>query len=158
MNALDELQTLIESWGVRHFTARELCTERRTGTVTVPPRDMWDNIRPALLAADVVRDVLGIPLLVVSGYRSPDYNATVRGSLRSEHMFFKALDLRPLRASVSDLERMRAMLALLVRYDQRSKGHFAADLRILHYDTFCHIDADAMPDKPRTGPKLDFRS
>lgn len=156
MTELEDLQALIESWGVRHFTARELCTERRTGTVTVPPRDMWRNIRPALLVADAVREVMGIPILVVSGYRSPDYNATVRGSLRSEHMQFKALDLRPMNASVAALEQMRVILRGIVEHDQRTGNDL--DARLLHYDTFVHIDSGAMPDKPRGGPRLDFRS
>lgn len=157
MTELEDLQTLIESWGVRHFTARELCREARTGAITVPPREMWEHIRPALLAADHVRDVLGFPIRVLSGYRSPDYNATVRGSLRSEHMQFRALDLCPLSGDAGDLECLRAALSLLVIYDRKA-GDCSHDLRLLHYDTFVHIDAGAAPGKPRTGPKLDFRS
>lgn len=153
---LKDLQSLIDSWGVRHFTAAELCTERRTGAITVPPRQMWANIRPALMVADAVREVMGVPILVVSGYRSPDYNATVRGSLRSEHMQFRALDLRPMNASVEALEQMRVILRGIVEHDQ-SNGN-VLDARLLHYDTFVHVDAGAMPDKPRGGPRLDFRS
>lgn len=38
----------------------------------------------------------GVPLTVLSAYRSPAYNATVEGSaLRSQHVEGRALDLRP---------------------------------------------------------------
>ena len=40
-----------------------------------------------------LRDGLGVPIYVSSGYRSPDLNRAIGGSKRSQHMEGRALDL-----------------------------------------------------------------
>jgi uncharacterized protein YcbK (DUF882 family) len=91
---LDELQEFIEGHGVRHFTAKEILRLRRLGEdESCPPRDMWPNIIPAIKLAEILREKLGHPLVVGNGYRSKATNKRVGGARRSQHMFFRALDL-----------------------------------------------------------------
>jgi len=63
---------------------------------TLPPRQMWSNIRSTLLAIDNVAGRLGEPVgEVISVYRSPAYNATCPGAKsHSYHMRNNAIDVR----------------------------------------------------------------
>lgn len=45
---------------------------------------------------DNLREIMKIPLVVTSGYRSPDHNATVGGAEDSAHLYGWAADLRAL--------------------------------------------------------------
>jgi len=63
---------------------------------TLPPRQMWGNIRNTLRALDKVAVRIGEPVdEVVSVYRSPAYNATCPGAKsHSYHMRNNAIDIR----------------------------------------------------------------
>ena len=63
-------------------------TAKRLG-IKNEPHDDWvvENLRA--IAEDVfqpLRDGLGVPLYVSSGYRSPDLNTAIGGAKRSQHM------------------------------------------------------------------------
>lgn len=61
----------------------------------VPPIAYWpDMIRTLTFIRDHIRPALG-PVEAVSGYRNPALNACARGSARSAHLDFFALDLVP---------------------------------------------------------------
>ena len=61
----------------------------------VPPHTFWpDMIRTLRFIRDRVRPVVG-PVEAVSGYRNPALNACARGSGRSAHLDYFALDLIP---------------------------------------------------------------
>src|SRR5690625_43179 len=92
---MNELQKLLDSEGVRYFRAQELTLQRQWGTHAEPPADYLPRILPTVLLADEIRDELGAPIRVSSGYRTPDYNRFVGGAPVSEHMAFRALDLQP---------------------------------------------------------------
>ncbi len=70
-------------------------TAKRLG-IDNTPDDEWviENLRAI---ADVIfqplRDSFRCPIFVSSGYRSPDLNAAIGGSKRSQHMEGRALDL-----------------------------------------------------------------
>lgn len=63
---------------------------------TLPPRQLWNNIRSTLLAMDKVALRLGEPVgEVLSAYRSPAYNAKCAGAKsNSYHIRNNALDVR----------------------------------------------------------------
>lgn len=62
----------------------------------VPPHTFWpDMVRTLKFIRDRVRPALG-PLEAVSGFRNPALNACARGSGRSAHLDYFALDLVPL--------------------------------------------------------------
>ncbi len=62
----------------------------------VPPASFWpDMVKTLRFIRDHVRPAVG-PVQAVSGYRNPALNACARGSQRSAHLDFFALDLVPI--------------------------------------------------------------
>jgi hypothetical protein len=91
MKKLDEF---LKDHGIQNFSAREVLTLRRLGvTVDPPPEEWWPRILPALEVAETLRAQLGHPLLIGNGYRPPAENKRAGGAQRSQHLFFRALDL-----------------------------------------------------------------
>lgn len=72
-----------------------------------------------------IRDTLGGPLHVNSGYRNPDYNAGVGGASRSRHMYGDASDIR---ADTVDL------VTLGARCEAEGAGYVG------YYDSHVHCD------------------
>lgn len=64
----------------------------------------WAIVQPhAVEAVQALRDAVG-PLAVNSGYRSPEYNASVGGAGYSRHMYGDGFDLDPVNVSIATLE------------------------------------------------------
>lgn len=100
--------------GIRHFTAMELLTRGASNRNpsspayllnTSPPMAMEANILPTVAIADEIRDEFGSALLVLSAYRSGEYNRAIGGAADSFHRKFRALDLTPTNGEVSRLHR-----------------------------------------------------
>ena len=84
--------------------------------------------------ADAIRKAVNHPLIVISGYRGPDYNRAIGGARNSYHKKAMALDLRP--ADPAKLSRLKDVaLAAWHRGEIGGLGF---------YSSFVHID---------TGPK-----
>ena len=98
---------------------------------TLPPRQMWNNIRNTLRALDSVATRVGEPVgEVVSVYRSPAYNATCPGAKsHSYHMRNNAIDVR-----FSTSPRKISALAR----EMRGAGLFQGGVGC--YPSFTHID------------------
>lgn len=92
--ALNEIDNLFKDVGIEHFSAKEVCQMRRAkNAIAIPPRKFWERIIPALLLAEEIRSLIECPLQVGNGYRPRDYNKAVGGSMFSQHIQFRALDL-----------------------------------------------------------------
>lgn len=121
--------------GFRHFKADEFTsyfeTERRGVKNSPPPRDMWHAIVPTLRIVDELRHATGRPIVIISSYRSPAYNARIDGAAtKSYHMKFQALDI------VMSGFTPRQVHAQLKKW--RDEGKFKGGLGL--YSTFVHID------------------
>jgi zinc D-Ala-D-Ala carboxypeptidase len=77
-----------------------------------------------------MRDELGSPLNIASGFRCPDYNRRIGGAEKSYHMRGQAADIKSSNISISGLYAL-------------AQKHFG-DGGIGRYKTFIHVD---------TGPK-----
>lgn len=57
----------------------------------------WRATRAVTLARafEALRDAVGHPLVVLSGYRTPSYNKRIGGARLSQHVEGRAVDLRP---------------------------------------------------------------
>lgn len=79
-----------------HFTLEEFIasqTAARLGLSNMPTGQERANVGRAAEAMEKVRTVLGNrPVLISSGYRSPQVNKAVGGSPTSAHMFGLAID------------------------------------------------------------------
>ncbi len=98
---------------------------------TLPPRQLWGNIRNTLKALDTVASHLGEPVgEVLSVYRSPAYNATCPGAKsHSYHMRNNAIDVR----FNSSPRRVSSMAR-----DLRRAGLFQGGIG--RYSGFTHLD------------------
>lgn len=68
-------------------------TGARLGIDNTPPAQVEATLRNVLIPAmQQVRDLLGVPVFVRSGYRSPQLNAAVRGAPSSQHVTGHAAD------------------------------------------------------------------
>jgi len=135
---LSTLRTLLDDAGVEYFSADELVKHTRSdwpGPRVFPPRErLLDHIVPTVKIADEIRDRWGGPVVVISGYRAPYYNdELVEGSDRSQHMDFRALDLRPTDGAIDDF----IDLVEQVVQARRDEGQIIG--RGL-YPSFIHID------------------
>lgn len=81
-----------------HFSIEELTfsdSGSRLGLSNVPPPDIEENLRR--LCNDLleeVRVIIGKPIHINSGYRSPAVNMTIGGAKNSEHLDGRAADFR----------------------------------------------------------------
>lgn len=58
------------------------------------PDEYYDNCLKLAENLQALRDFLGVPIFVVSGYRTKEYNAKVGGAPKSQHLYAKAADIR----------------------------------------------------------------
>jgi len=61
-----------------------------------PPQEMWFDAVLHMLYMQNTRDYLGFGVRYNSGYRTPIWNETWKGSEKSNHLFCKAGDMYPL--------------------------------------------------------------
>lgn len=118
----------------QHFTASEFTSyfevTRRGVTNSYPPESMWPNIIHALRVVDELRDHFGKSCVILSSYRSAEYNRKCGGVSNSQHRFFRALDIAVVGVSPQDVyNRLLTM---------RRAGRFTGGLGL--YSTFVHLD------------------
>lgn len=103
-----------------HFTLAELThsqTAAREGLDNTPSAEMVDALRKTAELLERVRALLGKPILVSSGYRSPLVNRAVRGAAHSAHMLGCAADFS-CPAFGSPLKICHAIAASDISFDQ----------------------------------------
>ncbi|MFZ4774541.1 MAG: YcbK family protein [Terrimicrobiaceae bacterium] len=121
--------------GLRRISIQQILDShsksRRGVNNTLPPRQLWGNIRSTLLALDKVSGRLGEPVgEVLSVYRCPAYNAMCPGAKsHSYHMRNNAVDVR-----YSSSPRKVAATAR----DLRKSGLFKGGVG--RYPGFTHMD------------------
>ena len=76
---------LTENFSISEFRCKD-------GT-DVPP-ELVDNVTLLAKNLQIIRQKIGKPLRVISGYRSPAYNKKCGGTKKSQHMQAKAAELR----------------------------------------------------------------
>lgn len=79
----------------QHFTLEELTHSEmaiRRGIANVPPSDVLPRLVNLAQHLELIRALLGSPLIVTSGYRSPEVNRAVGGSSVSAHCKGDAAD------------------------------------------------------------------
>lgn len=79
-----------------HFTYEEMTFSEyaaRNGIRNIPTREVIANLRRTCGQLEIVRKLLGNrPIMVSSGYRSPELNKAIGGSATSAHMDGRAVD------------------------------------------------------------------
>lgn len=85
--------------------------------------------RELIVMLNAIRSRYGKPIVVTSGYRSPEHNAAVGGVKNSYHTLGLAADIRPLNENRSDVSKLQAIC-------DEMNPHGGVGF----YDTFCHVD------------------
>lgn len=81
-----------------YFTIKELCwsdTAAEKGIDNIPTEEIKANLEKLIEFLNPLREVWGSPILVTSGYRSPELNKAIKGSSTSAHRFGFAADMVP---------------------------------------------------------------
>ncbi len=131
----DEYRAFIASLGLKYISATEVIRPHRNIRNGIPnelpPQRTWKRLSEALLAADAIREELGVPLRMInSAYRSRHYNAECSGAVsNSYHTKNMALDLV---YACSPKEAAKAAQKL------REEGVFTGGIGV--YSSFIHID------------------
>jgi len=133
--SLESFTTWFRSKNFNYFDAKEFTsyfsTHRRGVTNSPPDRALWENIVPTLRVVDRLRAHFGRPIVILSSYRSPEYNAAITGAAsKSYHKSFQALDIAVSGKSPEEV------FAVLSKW--RAEGDFKGGLGL--YSTFVHID------------------
>ena len=101
----------------------------RDGTDT--PDELMPNLRELVKNLQIIRDHIGKPVHVISGYRSPKYNRRIGGARKSQHMKAKAADLRVRGMAPSEL---REIIINLIKEKKIKKGGVGIYKTFVHYD------------------------
>ena len=96
------------------------------------PANLLDNAKEVLTNIQVLRDALGVPMTIMSGYRSPERNAAVGGATKSQHMEGNAVDLQC--KTKTPLE-MYNMVEKLIKEGKMKQGGLGIYDGWIHYDT-----------------------
>lgn len=81
----------------RYFTLEEMTASQtavRKNIDNKPSPEIIENLKDTCVQADRVRELLGSPMIISSGYRSLKLNAAIGGSKTSSHVQGYAMDFR----------------------------------------------------------------
>ncbi len=106
-------------------------SEFRCKDGTDVPEELMDNVKLLAKNLQVLRDEIGRPIRIISGYRSPKYNRRIGGARRSQHMTAKAADIKVRGMTPAEVK------AVIVRLIKEGKMHVGG---IGLYTTFTHYD------------------
>ena len=83
---------------MKYFTLKELtksATAAAHGIDNTPDRRCRENLETLVREVlDPIRERFGQPIVVTSGYRSPELNKAIGGAKNSQHTFGQAADIR----------------------------------------------------------------
>ena len=95
------------------------------------PEELMDNVRLLAKNLQVLRDHIGKPIRIISGYRSPKYNRKIGGARKSQHMVAKAADIKISGMTPAEVKEV------IVQLIKEGKMHVGG---IGLYTTFTHYD------------------
>ena len=106
-----------------YFTEQETVVSAegtKRGIENIPNRDEKDNILYTASRMDLIREYLGIPLIVLSWFRSEELNTAVQGSKTSFHRFGLAVDVYSTKMSSKEIYNrlIEAQAKGIIQFDQ----------------------------------------
>lgn len=95
------------------------------------PKELIPNVKKLATNLQVIRDYLGKPLTINSGYRSPGHNKTIGGQSASYHMKGLAADLDSIELTPTQIY---DAIQHLIKEGKISKGGLKKYSGWIHYD------------------------
>ena len=127
---------LSENFDLNEFTASETAARKRIDNTPTPA--VVENLKRLCETLEQVRNVLGRPVIITSGYRSPAVNAAVGGTATSQHCFGLAADITV--PGMTPLQVCQAIQRAGIQYDQ-----------LIHeFEAWTHISIPAVGKGPRS--------
>jgi len=96
-----------------------------------PTGELRQNVEKLAKNLQVLRDSIGKPITIISGYRSPAYNAKIDGAKQSQHMFARAGDIKV--AGMTPVQVYEAILKL-IKEGKIEDGGLGLYTTFVHYD------------------------
>ena len=117
----------------KNFKIEEFkCKGNIKGCECQMPDEVYDNLKELAKNLQIIRDELGEPIKINSGWRCENYNDNVvKGSKNSQHKLGKAADI-----VVKNLTPDEVAIAV----DKLQDGGFIKAGGLGRYNTFTHID------------------
>jgi uncharacterized protein YcbK (DUF882 family) len=113
---------LTENFSLREFMCRD-------GSNV--PDDLMENVKELAQNLQVLREHIGKPIKIISGYRSPEYNKKIGGAKKSQHMLAKAGDLV---VDGMTPDEVKAAIVKLIEEGKMKKGGVGLYTHFTHYD------------------------
>ena len=95
------------------------------------PDDVLQNVQKLANQLQVLRNYIGKPIYINSGYRSPSHNKRVGGSPNSQHLLGKAADIR---VKGYTTERLAKVIESLINNGDMLQGGIGIYNSFVHYD------------------------
>ena len=95
------------------------------------PDELMDNLKDLVENLQIIRDTIGKPIRIISGYRSPKYNRKIGGARKSQHMKAKAADM--VIKGMKPVEVHRIVTGL-IKEGKIKKGGVGLYKYFVHYD------------------------
>ena len=107
-------------------------TEFKCRDGSAVPEDLMSNLIELVKNLQIIRDHIGKPMHIISGYRSPKYNRKIGGARKSQHMKARAADI-----VVKNLkpQELREVIINLIKEGKIKKGGVGLYRSFVHYDT-----------------------
>lgn len=98
---------------------------------TAVPSELIGNVKQLAENLQALRDYLGEPIHLNSGYRTPAYNAKVGGKKKSQHLLAKAADITTKNKTPKQLA---AIIEKLIMQGKMKQGGIGIYAGFVHYD------------------------
>ena len=95
------------------------------------PEKFWPDLQKLIDQLDIIREEIGQPLHVISGYRSPEYNAKIDGAKQSQHMLGCAADLTCKKMTA---KKLYSVIVKLIKEKRIFNGGLGRYPGFSHYD------------------------
>ena len=102
-----------------HFTLGEMTASSHKEVYNIPSHEAIANMKRVCEWLEVLRERAGTPIIINSGYRSPQLNKKIGGVPTSNHLTGCAADIR-----VENMEQLIRYAAILLDYADESKQEF----------------------------------
>ena len=95
------------------------------------PDELLEIVEELAKNLQVLREKIGKPIIVISGYRSPKYNRRIGGARKSQHMKAKAADII---VPGMEPDEVREVILGLIKEGKMKRGGVGRYTRFTHYD------------------------
>ena len=102
-----------------HFTLGEMIVSNHKEVYNIPSHEAIANLANLSKWLEVLRERAGTPIIINSGYRSPQLNRKIGGAANSNHLTGCAVDIR-----TSGMEQSICYAAILINYAKESQQDF----------------------------------